>query len=82
MSGRLILIVENRAPVALTNIEVTPVLIDEFGRVVREASPVRIRQVLPPRERIAGDAGVGVLDAQQLARVRFRVDRASVVESN
>ena len=77
--GRLVLIVENRAPLALSDIQVTPVLIDNFGRVVSEGSPVRIRQVLNPNQRVAGDAGVGALSQQQLAQVRFRVDSARVV---
>ena len=78
--GRLVLVVENRAPVALTDIQVTPVLIDEVGRVVREGSPVRIREALQPNQRVAGDAGVGALPQAQLARVRFRVDAARIVE--
>jgi predicted Zn-dependent protease len=79
-SGRLILIVENRAPVALTGIQVTPVLIDNFGHVVREGSPVVIREVVNPNQRIAGDAGVGTVPPQQLSQVRFRVDGARVAE--
>jgi len=79
-NGRLVLIVENRAPVALSSIQVTPVLIDEFGRVAREGSPVVIREVVNPNQRIAGDAGVGALSPQQLSQVRFRVDGARVAE--
>ncbi|HEU4601806.1 MAG TPA: M48 family metalloprotease [Steroidobacteraceae bacterium] len=79
-SGRLILVVENRAPVPLSSIQVTPVLIDDFGRVVREGSPVVIREVLNPNQRIAGDAGVGAVTPQQLSQVRFRVDGARVAE--
>jgi predicted Zn-dependent protease len=78
--GRLLLIIENRAPLALTDIQVTPVLVDEFGRVVREGSTVRIRETLQPGQRIGGDAGVGVLSQQQLPHVRFRVDGARIVE--
>lgn len=79
-SGRLILVVENRAPVPLAAIKVTPVLIDEFGRVVREASPVVIQEVIKPNQRVAGDAGVGAVPPQQLSQVRFRVDGARVAE--
>lgn len=78
--GRLVLIVENRAPLALTDIQVTPVWIDAFGRVVSEGATVRIREILRPNQRIAGDAGIGVLSRQQLANVRFRVDGARIVE--
>jgi predicted Zn-dependent protease len=78
-NGRLMLVVENRAPVPLSSIQVTPVMVDELGRVVSEASPVIIREVLNPNQRIAGDAGVNVRP-EQVGRVRFRVDGARVVE--
>ncbi len=79
-SGRLILIVENRAPVPLSGIQVTPVLVDDAGRIVREGSPVVIREVLKPNQRIAGDAGVGALPPEHLSHVRFRVDGARIAE--
>ncbi len=78
--GRLVLIVENRAPVPLSGIQVTPVLVDSAGRVVREAQPIVIREVVQPNQRIAGDAGVGSIPPDQLAHVRFRVDGARIVE--
>jgi beta-barrel assembly-enhancing protease len=76
--GRLILVVENRAPIALTDIQVTPVVIDSQGRIVSQGSPVRIPQVLNPNQRVSGDAGVGPLSQAQLAQVRFRVDSARI----
>lgn len=79
-SGRLMLIVENRAPVALSGIQVTPVLVDGAGRIVREAQPVVIREVLNPNQRIAGDAGVGNVPQEQLGNVRFRVDGARIAQ--
>lgn len=78
--GRLILVVENRAALPLTAIQVTPVLIDGAGRVVREASPVIIREVLKPNQRTAGDAGVGTVSPEQLGQIRFRVDGARIAE--
>lgn len=78
--GRLVLIVENRAPVPLSGIQVTPVLVDGAGRIVREGSAIVIREVLNPNQRIAGDAGIGSIPPEQLAHVRFRVDRAQIVE--
>ena len=79
-SGRLMLIVENRAPVALSGIQVTPVLVDGAGRIIREGSTVVIRETLNPNQRIAGDAGVGNLAPEQLAHVRFRVDGAKLAQ--
>jgi predicted Zn-dependent protease len=78
--GRLLLIVENRAPLPLTMIRITPVLVDNAGRIVREASPIVIRDVLKPNQRIAGDAGVGAIPPEQLSYVRFRVDGARIAE--
>ncbi len=78
--GRLVLIVENRAPVPLSAIEVTPVLVDSAGRIVREGQTIVIREVLNPNQRIAGDAGVGALPPEQLGHVRFRVDGARIAE--
>ena len=79
-SGRLMLIVENRAPVALSGIQVTPVLVDGAGRIIREGSTVVIREVLNPNQRIAGDAGVGTVPREQLGHVRFRVDGARIAQ--
>ncbi len=79
-SGRLMLIVENRAPVALSGIQVTPVLVDGAGRIVREGQTVTIREVLNPNQRIAGDAGVGTVAPDQLSHVRFRVDGARIAQ--
>lgn len=80
-NGRLVLVVENRAPLPLTDIQVTPVLIDAAGNVVQQARPVSIPQAIKPGERIAVDAGVGAVTQDQLSAVRFRVDKAQVAET-
>jgi predicted Zn-dependent protease len=78
--GRVLVVVENRSPVALNNVQVTPVLVDAAGRVVRQGAPVRIGRTLASGERVAADAGVGVLPQEQLAAMRFRVDGARIAE--
>ncbi len=78
--GRVYVVVENRAPVALSNVQVTPVLVDAAGRVVRQASPVRIGRSLAAGERVLADAGVGSLSQEALAAMRFRVDGARIAE--
>jgi beta-barrel assembly-enhancing protease len=78
--GRVFVVIQNRAPVALTNVQVTPVLVDAAGRVVRQASPVRLGRVLAAGERVVADAGVGALTQEQLAAMRFRVDGARIAE--
>ncbi|HVF15622.1 MAG TPA: M48 family metalloprotease [Steroidobacteraceae bacterium] len=78
--GRPILVIQNRAPVALTNIQVTPVLVDASGRVLQQGAPVRVGRTLKAGEQIAADAGLGALTQEQLPYLRFRVDGARVAE--
>jgi predicted Zn-dependent protease len=80
-NGRLVLALENRAPLPITDIKVTPMLVDASGNVVGLASAVTITQPIKPGERIAVDAGVGVVSQDRLSSVRFRVDTARVVET-
>jgi predicted Zn-dependent protease len=78
--GRPILIVQNKAPVALTDIQVTPILVDANGRVLQQGSPVRIARTLKSGEQVAADAGLANLTQEQLPYLRFRVDQARVAE--
>jgi len=78
--GRVVLIVVNRSPVALSGIQVTPVLVDASGRIVRQGSTIVIREVVNPNQRIVGDAGIGSVTPEQLPYVKFRVDGARMVE--
>ena len=80
-AGRLVLIVENRAPLPLKNIRITPVLVDATGRVINQAAPLTVRQTLASNQRIADDAGVGQVAPADLANIRFRIDGAEIAES-
>ena len=79
-NGRVILVVQNRAPITLSDIRVTPVLVNSAGQIVSSGSTVRIGQALAANERVAVDAGVGSLSQEQLQGLRFRVDGARAVE--
>lgn len=79
-SGRPVLVIQNKSPVALTNIQVTPVLVDANGRVVQQGSPVRVTRALKSGEQVVANAGLSGLTQQQLPYVRFRVDSASVAQ--
>jgi beta-barrel assembly-enhancing protease len=79
-SGRVVLVVQNRAPIKLADIRVTPVLVNAAGQVVRTGSTVRINEALGAGERVGVDAGIGVLPQEQLQSLRFRVDGARAVE--
>jgi predicted Zn-dependent protease len=78
--GQLVLVVENRAPISLTDIRVTPVLVDAAGRIVQTGAQRRITQTLRSGERIAVDPGVGQLTPEQLQALRYRVDSAQAAE--
>jgi predicted Zn-dependent protease len=77
--GRLIVAVQNRAPIALGDIQVTPVLIDASGRIVREGSPLRLNRTLKAGEQMGVDSGIAV-PAEQRPYLRIRVDGARVAE--
>ena len=75
--GQLIVIVENRAPVPISDLQLTPVIVNAAGNIVRQGSPVHVRGPLKPGERASAKAGAGVPPAQ-LPNIRVRVDGASV----
>ena len=74
--GALVVVLENRAPVALTEITFTPVLLDAAGQIAQQARSVRLTRALAPGERTSVDAGVGPVAGEVLPRVRIRIDRA------
>jgi predicted Zn-dependent protease len=74
--GRVLLRVQNRAPIPLADIAVTPVRVDASGRILQQGNALRLRRALEPGEQLTLDAGVGVIPAEQLPSIRFRVDQA------
>jgi predicted Zn-dependent protease len=79
-NGRVVLVIQNRAPIALSDIRITPVLVNAAGQVVRQGNAVRISQALPSGQSVAVDPGLGQLPQEQLGSLRFRVDGARVAE--
>ena len=78
--GRVFVVVQNRAPIALEDIRVTPALVDATGRVLQTAPPVYFDKPIAPGDRDARDAGIGALTQQQMGALRFRIDGARVAE--
>ncbi|MFL6548887.1 MAG: M48 family metalloprotease [Povalibacter sp.] len=78
--GRVLVVVQNRSPVPLNGIQVTPVLIDAAGRILQHGNPVVINAVLQPGGQIAASTGLDSLSAEQLQALRFRVDGARIAE--
>jgi len=74
--GRVVLRVQNRAPFALRDIVVTPVVVDAAGRIVQQGRSLHIGRVLQSGEQASLDAGIGTMPAEKLPALRFRVDGA------
>lgn len=78
--GRVVVVVQNRAPVPVGNIVVTPVQVNAAGQIVAEARAVSIRGPVAAGAQQAAAAGLADLDATQLAGMRVRVEQARVAE--
>ncbi len=72
--GRILAVVENRAPFAVSQILLTPVLVDANGRVAQEGRQIQLKQTLQPGERASVNAGVGAVTDEVRQRLRIRVD--------
>jgi beta-barrel assembly-enhancing protease len=79
--GRLLVVVENRAPIALRDVQVTPVLVDGSGRVVQQGGSVRLGEVVKPGQQVATFSGIASISQQELPYLRFRIDNARVAEA-
>ena len=78
--GKPLVVVQNRSPVPLAAISVTPVLVNAAGQIVQQGRAVVIRGPVQSGEQVAADAGMGTLTPEQLQSVRFRVDAARVAQ--
>ncbi|MEO6078737.1 MAG: M48 family metalloprotease [Steroidobacteraceae bacterium] len=78
--GKAMLVVQNRAPMALASIVVTPVMVNASGQVASQGRSVTIGGPLPAGQRAVVDGGLGSLTAEQLRTVRVRVDSARVAQ--
>jgi predicted Zn-dependent protease len=78
--GRVIVVIQNRSPMPLSAIEITPVLVDSSGRILQQGNRVVINSVVKPGEQAAAATGLGNLPQEQLQALRFRVDGAKIAE--
>ncbi len=72
--GQVVAVVENRAPFPVSEILLTPVLLDANGRIAQEGRQLRITQTLKPAERGSVNAGLGAVTDEVRQRIRIRVD--------
>ena len=67
-------VVENRAPFPVSQIVLTPVLLDASGQVAQLGRQLRISQRLQSGERASVNAGLGAVTEETRSRLRLRVD--------
>ena len=79
-AGRVYFVVQNRAQVAVTNLQVTPVLLDSFGNVVQRGQTRQLHITLKPGETTTVESGLGALTAEQVASLRVSVTSAQVAQ--
>ena len=73
---------ENRSPVTLTGILLTPVFVDAAGNVTRQEKQRDLRSMtLPFGQRVSVDIGLGSLTDAELQAIRLRIDSAKVAEA-
>ncbi|MEO8309475.1 MAG: M48 family metalloprotease [Pseudomonadota bacterium] len=78
--GKAVVVVQNRAPIALGAIAITPVVVNAAGQISIQGRAVTINGPLAAGQRTTIDAGLGALSAEQLRAVRVRVDSARVAQ--
>ena len=79
-AGRVFALLQNRAPVALRDVQITPVLIDRNGRIVQQGSAVSVREKLAPGAQVTVATGITGLTADQAPALRFRIDGARLAD--
>jgi predicted Zn-dependent protease len=74
--GAIVAVIQNRSPVALSAVAVTPVRVDAQGRVLEQGRTIQVNRVLQPGEQIVIDAGIGAVTPEVAQQLRVRVDGA------
>lgn len=75
--GVAIAVLENRSPVTITRVALTPVRVDAAGRIVEQGRGLQLERVIRPGERITVDPGIGTVSAEVAPQLRLRVDAAA-----
>ncbi len=78
--GAVVAVIQNRSPVALSAVAITPVRVDASGRIVEQGRTIQVNRVLQPGEQFVIDAGVGVVTVEVAQQLRVRVDGAKPVQ--
>ena len=77
--GRMFVVVQNRAPIALSNLAVTPVLVDGAGRILQQGATISVPNTLKPGEQAAAATGIAI-SQEQLPYLKFKIEGARVAQ--
>ncbi|MBK7116424.1 MAG: M48 family metalloprotease [Proteobacteria bacterium] len=78
--GRPMLLLQNRAPVALASIQVTPVQVNAAGQIVQQGRAITVAGPLASGAQVTVDPGIAAMTPEQMAGLRARVDAARVAQ--
>jgi hypothetical protein len=73
-------VIENRTPLPIAAIVVTPVLVDANGNVLQRGAAVQIRGPVAAGQRATAQINTGNLTAEQVRYLRARVDSAKLAQ--
>src|SRR5690606_20317634 len=77
-AGHVYFALQNRAQLAVTNLQITPVLLDAYGRVAYQGQARVLRITLKPGEVKTVDSGLGAMTAEQANLLRASVTGVQV----
>ncbi len=77
-AGRVYFALQNRAQLAVTNLQVAPALLDAYGRIAQQGQARLWRITLKPGEVATVDSGLGAMTAEQAALLRVSVTAVQV----
>ncbi len=77
-AGVVVVIVQNKSPAPLTNVQVTPLWLDAFGRATQFGTTLHVGRTLQPNQQVAISTGMRAVSAEQMQALRVRVDGAQV----
>lgn len=78
--GRPVLVLQNRAPVPLAAIQVTPVQVNAAGQIVQQGRAIRVAGPVAAGAQVAVDTGIEAMAPEAIAALRARVDSARVAQ--
>ena len=76
--NRPVVVIQNRSRVPMTDIRATLVVVDDQGEIVGSDRELAVRETVAGGQSAVLDVGLSALNAEQLRRLRVRIDSARV----